>query len=256
MGTASSHNNNAAFHESGLVRLHQQELMRTLPRIWPPEFSGPRHHSIANIPQQNPKLAPLPPPLLLIAAVRDIFNTLGANRIFSAEFVVRLHAREGEPWSEWMGVNGDRKPAHPITQTQLASILHEFEIVPKTVWKPGLRRGIRGTAASGYKREWFEQVWASYCPANAPTRQRTPLMIDTDFKMNAAAADTTIQPFKSLADKALEVLREKRRSFAPRIESRLPSPPSLNLPLALSSSAHCSFPCPLTFPAAFVSFPA
>src|SRR6516164_3015613 len=88
-----------------------------------------------------------------------------------------------------------------------------------------------------------------------PTRQRTPLMIDTDFKMNAAAADTTIQPFKSLADKALEVLREKRRSFAPRIESRLPSPPSLNLPLALSSSAHCSFPCPLTFPAAFVSFP-
>src|SRR6516225_11879855 len=87
-------------------------------------------------------------------------------------------------------------PSIPLGCT---SILHEFEIVPKTVWKPGLRRGIRGTAASGYKREWFEQVWASYCPANAPTRQRTPLMIDTDFKMNAAAADTTIQPFKSLA---------------------------------------------------------
>jgi len=36
---------------------------------------------------------------LLIAKVRDFFNTLGANRIYRAEFVVRLRAREGEHWS-------------------------------------------------------------------------------------------------------------------------------------------------------------
>jgi hypothetical protein len=114
--------------------------------------------------------------VLLLIAIRDIFETLRVNRIFSAELVTMLHAREGEPWSEWMGVNGDQKPAHPLTQTQLANVLHDFEIVPKTVSKLGSRTA-RGPSARGYRREQFEKARASYCPRNAPTHQRTPLKI-------------------------------------------------------------------------------
>jgi hypothetical protein len=107
----------------------------------------------------------------LLEAIRDVFNALGVDRIFSAILVDQLHQREGEPWSEWTGVDGDR-PAHPITQTELARVLDEFQISPKTISPLG-SRGSRGASSRGYKREQFERAWSSYCRPDAPTHRRT-----------------------------------------------------------------------------------
>jgi hypothetical protein len=113
--------------------------------------------------------------VLLLLAIRDIFNALRVDRIFSADLVSLLHAREGEIWSEWAGVNGDRLPPHPVTQTEVAGALCNFEIVPKTISKLG-PRDERGPSARGYKRKQFEQAWASYCPPDASARQHTPAL--------------------------------------------------------------------------------
>jgi hypothetical protein len=109
----------------------------------------------------------------LLEAIRDIFDALHVDRIFSAALVDHLHQREGEPWSEWMGINDD-KPAGPITPTQLAQLLKPFKIYPKTISQLGSRAS-RGPSGQGYKREWFEKAWASYCRPrpNAPSHQRT-----------------------------------------------------------------------------------
>jgi hypothetical protein len=108
----------------------------------------------------------------LLEAIRDIFDTLRVDRIFSATLVDQLHQREDQPWSEWTGVNNDR-PAHPITQAQVAAILRGFEINPKTIFPLGARAS-RGPSARGYMREQFEKAWASYCRPDTPTRRHTP----------------------------------------------------------------------------------
>jgi hypothetical protein len=108
----------------------------------------------------------------LLEAIRDIFDAMRVDRIFSAVLVEQLYQLEGEPWSEWTGLNGDR-PAHSITQAQVAHILRDFGIAPKTISPLGARES-RGPSAKGYMREQFEKAWASYCRPVAPSHRRTP----------------------------------------------------------------------------------
>jgi uncharacterized protein DUF3631 len=109
--------------------------------------------------------------VLLLTAIRDIFDALRVDRIFSATLVDQLHNLEGEPWSEWIGLNNDRPP-RPITQTQVAYILKDFGIAPKTIFPLGARAS-RGPSAKGYTREQFEGAWASYCRPGTPAHRHT-----------------------------------------------------------------------------------
>jgi hypothetical protein len=107
--------------------------------------------------------------VLLLVAIRDIFDALRVDRIPSSVLVDQLH--QLEPWSEWTGLNGDR-PAHPISQTQLAHVLKDFGIAPKSVFPLG-SRGVRGPSAKGYTRGQFERAWASYCRPGTPAHRHT-----------------------------------------------------------------------------------
>jgi len=49
------------------------------------------------------------PALLLLLDIRTIFDTLGVDRISSAELLEALHALEDSVWLEWRGPNDDQQ---------------------------------------------------------------------------------------------------------------------------------------------------
>jgi hypothetical protein len=103
--------------------------------------------------------------VFLLEDIRTVFDTLKVDRISSAELLG--HLNKGE-WSVWEGLDGD-KPPHELTPHELAKMLRDFKIYPKTVWALG-SRGARGSSSSGYYRKEFEGPWAAYCtPAHPHT---------------------------------------------------------------------------------------
>ena len=59
--------------------------------------------------------------------------------------------------------------ARPITDRQLAALLKEHKIKPKTV-----RRG--DVTEKGYRLEWFEDVFARYLPSH-PSQRHKPVIL-------------------------------------------------------------------------------
>jgi hypothetical protein len=81
-----------------------------------------------------------------------LFECEPSGVLFTKEILKELHARHDRPWSEW-------KAGKPITATQLANQLKPFDIpANKTV-----RRG--GDTDKGYRRQWFDNVFARYLSA-------------------------------------------------------------------------------------------
>lgn len=72
------------------------------------------------------------------------------GRVRSHDLADALAALEGRPWADW-------KAGRPITPNQIARLLADFVVVPKTL------RFDRGTA-KGYEREQFEEAFARYLP--------------------------------------------------------------------------------------------
>ena len=89
---------------------------------------------------------------LLLADLRTLFFDLSALRLASADIVKRLGEMEERPWPEW-------RHGKPMTQTQLASVLKPFEVIPKVLRMPG------GGFARGYQLSDFAEAWARYLPA-------------------------------------------------------------------------------------------
>jgi hypothetical protein len=124
------------------------------------------------------------PALLLLIDIRVIFDTLGVDRIASAELLERLHALEDGIWLEWRGPNDDQQP-HKLTPNELARILGGsrlgggFGIRPHTIWPLG-GRNERGFSSKGYYRKDFESAWAAYCPGGTPAHRHTDLRIVDD----------------------------------------------------------------------------
>jgi hypothetical protein len=108
----------------------------------------------AGLPDEDPKV-------ILLADIRSIFDTLGVDRIWSALLLERLHDIEGGLWSEWCGPKEDQQP-HKLTATEMARLLRDFGIHPRTMSQLG-SRGSRGPSARGYFRQDFEAAWASWC---------------------------------------------------------------------------------------------
>jgi Protein of unknown function (DUF3631) len=97
----------------------------------------------------------------LLSDIRDVFEAMGLplnkQRISSADLVFRLNQMIDRPWPEF-GARG-----MPLSQTALARLLQPFHIGPKN---KNIRFG--NAVTKGYKRSWFEKVFARYLPPLEP----------------------------------------------------------------------------------------
>ena len=113
--------------------------------------------------------------VVLLSDIKSIFEASGADRIKSATLVESLVAFEDGQWADWRGVRDDRQP-HKLTQSELAAMLREFQIRPRTIrprtiWP--MQRVADVKTARGYWRSQFERAWATYCSSDdTPTQAR------------------------------------------------------------------------------------
>jgi hypothetical protein len=111
--------------------------------------------------------------VLLLEDIRDIFDDLGVDRIWTADLLAQLHAFGNGMWSEWCGENNDRSP-HKLSAYEFARMLHDFKISPTTIHQLG-GRDSRGRGRKGYYRRDLESAWASYCSPGPPDHRTTSL---------------------------------------------------------------------------------
>jgi hypothetical protein len=90
--------------------------------------------------------------VLLLAAIKIIFESIEDDAIGSEELCDKLAADPGSEWGEW------GKSRKPITQNQLARMLKTHGIRPDQV-RP---KTLGGRQIRGYYRSWFEDAWARY----------------------------------------------------------------------------------------------
>jgi putative DNA primase/helicase len=105
--------------------------------------------------------------VLLLADLRSLFDREPNGVLFTREVLAALHQDETRPWPEW-------KNGKPITDRQLAALLKEFKIVPRTV-----RRAAH--TEKGYRLEWFEDIFARYLPPRSVTGSQ--MRESTGFEM-------------------------------------------------------------------------
>jgi Protein of unknown function (DUF3631) len=96
----------------------------------------------------------------LLSDIRDIFNRLATDRISSASLIQALVDLPDGLWAEWRGLRDNALP-RPLTPPALAHLLAPFGIRPRTIWPRC--RGASDRSVRGYRREWFERAWTSYC---------------------------------------------------------------------------------------------
>jgi hypothetical protein len=90
--------------------------------------------------------------VLLLAAIRTIFDSIADGAISSEDLCVKLTVDPDSEWAEW------GKSSKPITQNQLARLLKDHHIHPDHV-RP---KALGGKQVRGYQRSWFEEAWARY----------------------------------------------------------------------------------------------
>jgi Protein of unknown function (DUF3631) len=104
----------------------------------------------------------------LLRDTRDIFDTLGVDRILSDELVAKLNDLEDGAWSEWRGVRDDQPP-HKLTRAEMQHMLRIFGIRPRSVWP--IPRRPTSKSRKGYYREDLGLAWAAYCPETGTPAQ-------------------------------------------------------------------------------------
>lgn len=97
-------------------------------------------------------------PLQLLIDIREMFSSEEANRVSSADLLNYLHGLEERPWSCF-------SYGRPITQRQLAKMLRPFGVQSASIRVRG-----RATTVKGYHRDWFNDPFARYLPAELPER--------------------------------------------------------------------------------------
>ena len=106
--------------------------------------------------------------ILLLKDIKDIFDELGEDRLFTKRILDKLHLLSGRPWPDFPNKRG---PAAPITDRQVARLLEPHGIKPKLIRLPHNEKPGRG-----YNRSWFEETWDRYvCPPEPPAPSVTPL---------------------------------------------------------------------------------
>jgi Protein of unknown function (DUF3631) len=106
--------------------------------------------------------------ILLLGDIRKVFDTQGVDRLPSGVLLAALHALESADWQEFYGVRGALHP-HKLRAGELASMLRDFGIRPRTIWP--LNRTAESRSAKGYRREQFETAWRRYCADDGTASQ-------------------------------------------------------------------------------------
>jgi putative DNA primase/helicase len=124
-----------------------------------------------------------------VTLLLDIRTAFGcAEVIRSIDLVAKLAADPESPWAEY-------SRGKPLTQRNLAKLLRDFQITPETVHPHGLSHG------KGYKRAWFEELWAAYCPGSLGQDPLVPLPAPYDPCKRASADETgTSSDFQSVQE--------------------------------------------------------
>ena len=126
--------------------------------------------------------------ILLLYDIRSIFNKNGVDLIGSESLVRNLTELEDSwTWSAYQGV-GDDKASRKLTTGEVSRLLRPFGITPKSIWAAGPR--LAGASSfKGYRRAWFEDTWARYCPepsaiaaASRPTSQPEEVLPPGDWE--------------------------------------------------------------------------
>jgi hypothetical protein len=86
----------------------------------------------------------------LLADIKEAFGN--ESRMGSKDLVETLAGIEDGPWPTW------GKSGKGINQNQLARLLKDFKIYPRTLRLDDSRR------LKGYEREWFQSAWDRYLP--------------------------------------------------------------------------------------------
>jgi putative DNA primase/helicase len=90
----------------------------------------------------------------LLEDLRDLFTTIGKNRLESEEILRHLHAMEERLWPDW-------RNRGPISAQQMAGLLHPFGLSP-VKWKQ------EGTTSRGYQQGDFGDAFSRYLPPEPP----------------------------------------------------------------------------------------
>ena len=173
------------------------------------------------------------PKAMLLADIKTIFDDSGADRLPSQTICDRLAAMEDRPWPEWGRSN------KAITTNALARLLKDFKISPGTI-----RVGATGTS-KGYKRDQFNEVFASYLSDTPLTTVTTAQTKETagysDFSTVTNTPNVTVEnPSEAPESKGCDVVTDEKggnggKNTDPADTS--PSPQSESLPLAAPSTA-------------------
>jgi hypothetical protein len=84
----------------------------------------------------------------LLEDIREVFVSLGADRLLSKALIGHLRDLTDGPWADL-----------PLTEARLAKTLEPFGIKPRQIWP----KGKRTKQSRGYLRSWFEETWRRYC---------------------------------------------------------------------------------------------
>ena len=98
--------------------------------------------------------------ILLLADIRDAFQNLGHDRIFSANLVNHLNSLDERPWTDLKGGKG-------LTTNTLAMLLSPYEVTSKTM-RIGTER------KKGYEHHAFEDSFNRYLPTKTPSQTVMP----------------------------------------------------------------------------------
>jgi putative DNA primase/helicase len=118
---------------------------------------------------------------MLLADIGAVFATEHADKLPSAKLAEALAKMEGRPWAEF------GRTGKPITASQLARQLHQFEV------RPGKLR-IGNETPNGYLREDFNEAFARYLPLSKWNTGTTPENIDDSRVLKAEQGKGVFHP--------------------------------------------------------------
>jgi hypothetical protein len=105
----------------------------------------------------------------LLRAIKVVFDAKGTDRLLTADLLVALIDREGEPWAEWWGQDVERareKDGAPRgSAAKLAAMLRPFDVQPGEVRTPD------GGKGKGYKLEDFADAFERYVASESSERR-------------------------------------------------------------------------------------
>ncbi len=126
--------------------------------------------------------------VLLLCAVREVFDREGRDTIPSSLMIERLCDLPDSPWSEW-------NRGKPISARSVARLLRGFEIEPQ-----------KGRQSNFYVRADFEDAWSRYVEGDTPSESSTTSTSSTPLKDkgNSVEDKTGVELASSTVAEAVE----------------------------------------------------